>query len=131
MVKHFITATNTVSNITSNSYHYNRHLKLNLWITFREGGNPGRNRSSICTIHASKLFGATWGVSEFQDARCAPSGTTGHGRPTFINGRTSGVWEFEATGVAAAAARPAGHCTMPRAQCHRRSLNGVWGVCPP
>jgi len=62
---------------------------------------------------------------EFGNARRAPGDPAGHWRPTNINGRTSGVWEFEATGASPAAARAWARCTRPPALRHRMGVYGV------
>ena len=65
-----------------------------------------------------------WEFGSLVIPRARP-GSSGPCRPTNINGRTSGVWEFEATGASPAAARAAAHCTWPLALRHRMGVYGV------
>jgi len=52
----------SVSNITPNGHHYNRHLKLILWITLKEGGDWNAARAKRISQGLTK-FGGLYRVS--------------------------------------------------------------------
>jgi len=68
----------SVSNITPNGHHYNRHLKLILWITLKEGGSPTQSVPGLglnASVRISRNLAVYIGLWEFESYASPAAGS--------------------------------------------------------